>query len=542
MEASGGAGGAGAVGARAVAVSPYRVVAYGGYGAVVRPALPNTNDGVEKVFPGEVTKVFYKKSNLDDVLRKSEEIFHIMNAPFPNPANHGHALHPYSKKYMSRNLPVNLRTRLESTFSKSGRSIPSDYEHLQLVRMPDLGIDIFALHDSPGAIKQLRNIPFHKIYYQIFKLFAQTYSLGKHGYIHYDIRDTNVMVHPKTGEINIIDFDLMRTFDRAEYEFKRGCDVKYQHPPECLMYVNSDIVENPAGTENLLVLLRTDSISRETHKESAKRVDVFRNYRSNLLKYFNKVFESYNIKDETKMTESIFDTNLQNVRHIRRLIESGKSNVFYSEVLKTIDNFGLSLTILQMLALLYPNVVHYEKQLNDIFNNESYTKEDKEKALESGVRQLASELKPIITNNGTSYTDAELYRIASNLLELSGILRIASSFKLRHRPSSLEIMLSFGEKYIEIANAFLNEDDAKVATEYTERVLGNLYPERAAAAAPPASAAVGGAEGGAGGAAAAPAAAPAPAPAERNQGGGRSTRRRKRKFNTRNKRRCARKH
>jgi RIO-like serine/threonine protein kinase len=214
-----------------------------------------------------------------------------------------------------------------------------------------LGIDIFGLHHSPGAIEQLRNIPFHKLYYQFFKLFAQTYSLGKHGYIHYDIRDTNVMVHPKTGEINIIDFDLMRTFYRADYELKTGGDVKYQHPPECLMYVNSDIIENPAETEDMLVLTRTDSISREMHKESAKRVDVFRKYRSDLLKYFDKVFESYNIKDETKMIESIFTANSQNVRHIRRLIGSGKSNVFYNEVLKTIDNYGLSLTILQMLAL-----------------------------------------------------------------------------------------------------------------------------------------------------------------------------------------------
>ena len=59
MAAQQAVGGAGAAMPQAIPPSPYSVVASGGFGTVIKPALPNVVEGVETTFPGNVTKIFF---------------------------------------------------------------------------------------------------------------------------------------------------------------------------------------------------------------------------------------------------------------------------------------------------------------------------------------------------------------------------------------------------------------------------------------------------------------------------------------------------
>jgi serine/threonine protein kinase len=525
--AGGGGGGAGGgAGAGGAGYSKHSVVASGSFGTVISPAFPNTINGEVTEFPSNVTKMFYKKTYLDKSLKNAKTISEVMNSPFPNPANHGHVIHPYTTKYKFQNLPVKLRHSIE----KEIKDVPPALtNNLHLARMPNLGIDIFALHDVPEAtITQLRNVPFYQLYYQFFKLFAQTHSLSKHGLIHYDIRDTNVMIKPDTGEINIIDFDFMNTVDEFDKDLKRGFIVRYQHPPECLMYTNYQLVENLGEKLDLRKFIESDSESRDTKLYySRKRIGVLKTYQTDLLKYFDVVYKNYGINNVDDLNVLINEANVNNVEYLRSKIKSGETDVFKNHVLKTIDNYGLSLTLLQMLGLLYPNVLQYAKDVELLIMRGEYTESVRDGFI-GLVKTELTELK--ITNNGTPYTDKQLNTISRALLDLSYSLTMASSFELRMRPSTFDLMEKIGRRVIDLAIALFDKEESTAVISYIMSVREAVNLEAGAGAA------VGGAGGGAGGGGAG-------AGSGANKGGGRrhhSSRRRrpnhKRKFNTRNKR------
>jgi len=286
--------------ASSAASSPASVeLGAGGFGVVIKPALPNTNEaGVLHEYPDNVTKLFIERRNRDKILTLAPLLNRIMGP------NEGHRINTYRKAYKGRNVPESSRRKLG--IRESNNVYP--------IRMPDLGVSIHDLYDRR---QDLRKIPVTTILGQVVKVLKQVQTLQASGYIHGDIRDTNVMIHPATGIITIIDFDLLRPVD----EFRRRTSFgMYNNPPE-------------------LVLLFPD------------RID---SYVASFYKWFTFVQELFEGPAFILEMEDVIEKVQATVSRI------GESRVL-SKSLTTFDSFGIGCTLLTMFEILYPGSIKNDK-------------------------------------------------------------------------------------------------------------------------------------------------------------------------------------
>jgi len=100
------------------------------------------------------------------------------------------------------------------------------------IRMYDLGKDISKIESYH---KQLRDVPFLTVFKGIVKIFHQVKRAYDAGYIHGDIRQTNIMVRPETGRLTLIDFDWFLPKDEFLQDYKEKLGF-YSNPPEAFLY------------------------------------------------------------------------------------------------------------------------------------------------------------------------------------------------------------------------------------------------------------------------------------------------------------------
>jgi hypothetical protein len=183
----------------------YNILGSGSFGMAFKPALPNIEDDHIVNYPNNVTKIFFNKTNLNKVMNATKNIENLMGK------NKGHRMYKYRHKYTVRNLPYKVARKLRKL---SKRKTVKKTNRVHLMRMPYLGIDIEKISNLENNIyKEIRKINFEIILRQIQKLIHQTANLAKEKYGHFDIRTPNIVVHPKSGSITIIDFDWLKGID-----------------------------------------------------------------------------------------------------------------------------------------------------------------------------------------------------------------------------------------------------------------------------------------------------------------------------------------
>ena len=270
----------------------------GGYGVVIKPALPNTNEaGVLHEYPGNVTKLFIQSENRDKILALAPLLDRIMGP------DEGHRINTYRQAYKGRNVPESSRRKLGI---REGNNVFP-------IRMPDLGISVSDILDHRHELRKLRSIPVTTILGQIVKVLKQVQTLQASGYIHGDIRDTNVMIHPDTGTITIIDFDLLRPV--AEFR-RRTAFGMYNNPPEIIIL------------------------------HSARASDYVPNFYTS----FTYIQEQYDGPEFIREMEDVIRTAEASVDRM------GEERVL-TKSLTTFDSFGIGCTLLTMLQILYPGCV-----------------------------------------------------------------------------------------------------------------------------------------------------------------------------------------
>jgi len=206
-------------------------------------------------------------------------------------------------------------------------------------------------------------------------MLRQLNRLVDNGYIHGDMRSTNIVVDPATGVFTIIDFDWFYTkpvFLNKYYQYFGY----YSNPPETLL--------------------------------AASNPDEKAEYISDFKMYF--------INHSIILTIDIM--NHENDRFLRSLSAGrviNKDIAVWNKTLDTFDSFGLGWTLLQLFAHLYP------------------------RSLNNDVARLKVELKPIISAFGTPYTEEELdtYATAINSF-VRRVLFPMGNFNVEHRQSARE--------------------------------------------------------------------------------------------------------
>jgi len=278
---------------------PLKEIGAGGFGTVLRPALPNINNtGALQEFPKNVTKIFYKKEDLDKILGIAPLLPEIMGP------NEGHRMTSYKRTIKGRNIPVKTRRNLSV----------GDESDLFALRMPYLGTTIGLIKN---AETEIRRLPFLTLIVQMRKVLTQVQTLFQHDYIHGDIRDSNVMIDPLTGTITIIDFDLLSRTDSF------GISGAYNNPPEVLI-----------GD-----LSNQEKIS----------------YLNNSYRLFSHFQELY--PNKTAFKVGMIDAIKQNRVLKNRVGREIFGHLFFA----TFDSFGLACTLLRLLKEVYPGSIYSTK-------------------------------------------------------------------------------------------------------------------------------------------------------------------------------------
>ena len=297
--------------ASASAAAASAVVGKGAYGLVLKPALPNFYNDAWHEYPDNVTKLFFKKKQYNEIVKLAPNISTILGA------NNGHRISTYRHKYKTKNLPANIQplTKLNAE------------EELFPVRMPDLGVSMDRVY-LPENLGSLKKVPVSVLLTQILKLIQQVKSIKDHGYIHGDIKPANVMIRPTDGTMTLIDFDMLMPRDRFQLSYPFGY---YCHPPETLKFF-----ENKYRARG--VDMGKANLSYVTNFQGAFAPAVVKLHPPSVLP----------IPEFTSMVRNVAEANYIQIQRRRKTID---------DLLQTFDSFGLAMTLLTVLETLYPECV-----------------------------------------------------------------------------------------------------------------------------------------------------------------------------------------
>ncbi len=229
----------------------------------------------------------------------------VKNIPTLRNLGFNYNAHPYKRPlHISSNVPFAKREELIG-------QIGSD--EIFGLRMPHRGLSVKHLIERK-TLGSLRAVPVQIILGQVCKLIYQIKHMGASGYIHGDIRDTNILVDPVTGLLTIIDFDWFAP--KADF-FKEYFEHFgfYSNPPETLLA--------PHG-----VIMKKFYIEQ-----------------------FKKCFIDH------PMIRDIDRYNSENKAYLRSAAGSSvmdKKLEFWDKTLDTFDSFGLAWTLLTLFRHLYP--------------------------------------------------------------------------------------------------------------------------------------------------------------------------------------------
>jgi serine/threonine protein kinase len=353
----------------------------GAYGCTTKPALKNNIDGVETEFPNNVTKIFFNTRTVS-AKNEKEKIQKNMSKVRNLLKNNAYRANAYTRKYRKRNLPLNLQQECPK--------IPGE-ANLEMLRFPYLGIDLLNPNYPNHIYSMILQIPIHTLLEQMLKLMKHVQIIRDSGYIHGDIRMENVMIHPVTGKMTIIDFDFFQPANIffEKYMGKLATEA-VNVPPEVFLYL----------------------------KRHSKQ--VIRKYFRQYIDYYDTTFrinpsylspEKYNVLPNIEIYYQESETKLTNNNPFMSHQELQEK--LKIELAKYIDSYGLGMTLMHFLATIYGSIIRPEPLT------------DKE----------YSECSEIFTKYGsTSYTRQQIILIANTLQQVArDILFPLAHFSLPRR-------------------------------------------------------------------------------------------------------------
>lgn len=291
-----------------------KYIASGTEGCVVGPALPNLSENGSRweEYPDYVTKLYKEEEQYNKAIENSKQIKSLLH-------NNSHSVYPYRvQDYMGSNIKTSVTEQNGSTVLTRSKCGLQKTNELRPLRMKNLGLSIKdASRLSGEKLDSLKAIPFETILDEILKIYKQIQSLFVNGYIHGDVRETNVMIHPTTGKITLIDFGWLYPIDEFFENYDEALGF-YSNPPESLIrdYFNWSI---ESLDEDLSASITGGKIK-------------------NYLTYSRAAGNTINYADLILMLK----------RHLTKTLKS-----YYALMAPSFDCYGLSFTIHLLLKTLY---------------------------------------------------------------------------------------------------------------------------------------------------------------------------------------------
>jgi serine/threonine protein kinase len=183
--------------------SPSSVLGKGGYGCVLKPAFSDdTNTGNVITFPNHVSKIFFKQNAKNKAIANMTSLKTINNTDEPL---FTYNITPYKRTLTKGNVPIEFRSNCKIDANNNLSEV------LYPVHMPNLGVSWFDFIISPvgsDLYTQIVSLPIKTIL-QGFKKLLKTLEVINKTSIHADVKPQNILIVPSTGNMTLIDFDLL---------------------------------------------------------------------------------------------------------------------------------------------------------------------------------------------------------------------------------------------------------------------------------------------------------------------------------------------
>lgn len=310
----------------------FEPIANGSFGTVfygipdIKNPSKNLNTTVNKAYyklnqNKIIPKAYIKELELSEKIKKSIPSQTIITTPYGT---------LITKKELLDHMPKGI---MKNDFISKNRR--SSYEIVQMITMPNLGIDI---HTMVYKYKptMCNDSYINKIAVELLKLLNVVHEININGYIHGDISDTNILINVNEkdfGNMTIIDFDYFG----PKINFINNEKSLYSTPPEYM--VLKYVIDN------------TVSIS-EKLKDN--------NIRSFLYSVINKLtYNKYMDWVEDVCFKHVTD-NYNYIRNIEKNIRiffsrDKSSDDLLKELLDSIDLYGLGMCMNVLLKKCYHN-------------------------------------------------------------------------------------------------------------------------------------------------------------------------------------------
>jgi serine/threonine protein kinase len=202
----------------------YEIAGKGSFGIIVNPAIPNmNNNGNEILFPHNVSKIYKNVSSYKNALNASKKIKNQI--PELNISTN-----TYRRRYTLKTLPNSIKNNVKKYFKKTNSEL-SNNDVLPILRMPNLGYSAEDIRHDSALYRRLRQLPFRKICSEMYKCMNIVKAINSAGYIHGDIRESNLLFNLDNMTMTIIDFDWLKPFNEIYNTYP---EFFYSWPPECL--------------------------------------------------------------------------------------------------------------------------------------------------------------------------------------------------------------------------------------------------------------------------------------------------------------------
>jgi hypothetical protein len=333
-----------------MAAPNYKILGKGTFGAVIAPALPNIDVcGNPMTFGnGYVTKVMFDETDYVDALAATKQIARNVPSLAQN-------IQPYRRKISDAMLSA------IPGMDKYIEEIHPHHNRIYALRMPNLGFSLYDITfdktEGPTNMRRrLREWTNEELCQQILKLMRIVRDIHDVGYVHADIRETNVMCNLDTKDFTIVDFDW---FMKTDDFLMRYPNYFYAHPPE-----------------SIFMLHETNEIDgiRPLYKDGIiPSDDEFRERIGNNVNIYLDVYKDwidYFLKSELNPTIESTADFAQNLKYtagyLRELVtEHGVAKgerLFQEKYFATMDSYGLAVSLIWLLY--YTLIQPYQMELH----------------------------------------------------------------------------------------------------------------------------------------------------------------------------------
>jgi len=315
------------------------VVGEGSFGCVIKPSLPCSDKNIS--YKNKISKVMLSK----EAVKELKEYAIISKIDKQNDFYLGNPTLCHVKNTKGSIKAIDKCNQLKKKYLQK-KTVKDNINKFDLLVMNDGGINLKMLssmiENMPYTAENTKKVK--QIWIEMHRLFHGLSIFQKHDILHHDIKPQNIVFNMDENRVNFIDFGHMRNIKAEKQKCLESDNWIYDYPfwnyPLEIQFLNKKDYSNFAYKSNNEKNRFFTTLLDDLHKDSeTKFVDAFR------------IFIDYIVhkKSDSEEKNIINKYLFAYQKMIIDQIKPDKYNDFLNKSLKTIDVYGLGMSLYYLL-------------------------------------------------------------------------------------------------------------------------------------------------------------------------------------------------